>query len=264
MEAVAHARGQRFLIAFLAGLAFAWLAGVELAHAEEPEGADFGPKPVTVTLPPPGAVGFDISWPQCGGPYPAGPLAFGVVGVNHGKANTKNPCLRSQFRWAASGGATPGVYLNLNSPPKGTYSSLIGPGGRCRPGDAGCVAYNYGYNAAAFAMAYARSQGAVTSEWWLDVETMNTWSADVRVNARVIQGAIDYLQRKNASVGVYSTPYQWREIAGRYAPGLPVWTAGAESLAEAKSRCSPAYAFGGGRVVLVQYVEQFDTNYRCP
>ena len=36
--------------------------------------------------------GNDISWPQCGGSFPAG-QAFGIVGVNDGLANNENPCL---------------------------------------------------------------------------------------------------------------------------------------------------------------------------
>src|SRR5215471_9385169 len=42
----------------------------------------------------PGAAptGNDLSYPQCGTAFPAGP-AFGIVGVNCGLANDLNPCL---------------------------------------------------------------------------------------------------------------------------------------------------------------------------
>jgi hypothetical protein len=124
--------------------------------------------------------------------------------------------------------------------------------------------YNYGWNSARDAAGRARFAGVVTNEWWLDVETMNHWSDNKGLNERIIAGAIEYLEARGFRVGIYSTPYQWGVIAGGYAPGRPVWTAGAENFLEAVGRCTnPRYAFGGGRVELVQYVEKYDTNIIC-
>ncbi|MGI8927185.1 MAG: hypothetical protein ACR2HN_11150 [Tepidiformaceae bacterium] len=205
------------------------------------------------------STGFDISWPQCGGPYPATPYGFGIVGVTGGKAFTENRCFASEWHWAASANAAdPSVYFNVNGVPK-NYRF------RACAGDAYCTAYFYGYNTAAAAVRYARAQGAQPQTWWLDVETMNSWSKDKLLNARVIAGAIDYLQAMDKTAGIYSTPYQWGEIAGYYVPGLPNWSAGADDLEDAKTRCDdPRYAFGGGRVQLVQWVETYDMNYACP
>ncbi|MCK9518136.1 MAG: hypothetical protein M0R74_03765, partial [Dehalococcoidia bacterium] len=76
---------------------------------------------------------------------------------------------------------------------------------------------------------------------------------------------IDYLEGVGLDVGIYSTPYQWGVIAGDYRPGLPVWTAGARDVYDAAARCdNPRYAFGGGTVELVQWVETYDMNYACP
>ena len=75
--------------------------------------------------------GNDISYPQCGGAYPSG-SAFGIVGVNHGLANTLNPCLgpsanypsysQSELYWAVATatGATSqpkaSLYVNTADP----------------------------------------------------------------------------------------------------------------------------------------------------
>ena len=75
--------------------------------------------------------GYDISWPQCGGTYPAKPYDFGIVGVNDGLSYTTNPCFDSEWAWAGAGGS---VYLNVNSPtgPNTTIDST-GPAGNCVP-----------------------------------------------------------------------------------------------------------------------------------
>lgn len=203
-------------------------------------------------------VGYDISWPQCPDNVPAKQFDFAIIGVTGGKAFTENKCLPQQMRWARTGDAMPEVYTNVNGLPSGWTSK------ECAAEDTYCQAYQYGYESAAHAVRYAKEHKANTTFWWLDVETMNRWSPDTFSNARVIAGAIEYLESTNHEVGVYSTPYQWGEIAGNYAPGLPVWTAGADDLDDAKTRCRAKYAFGGGDVKLVQYIaNNFDHNYVC-
>ncbi len=67
-------------------------------------------------------IGNDISWPQCGRTLPKG-QAFGIVGVNGGKATTTNPCLADQLKWAA--GSTG---LNPNQPSTQLYVNTANPG----------------------------------------------------------------------------------------------------------------------------------------
>ena len=72
--------------------------------------------------------GNDISYPQCGGSFPASP-AFAIVGVNDGRANTLNPCLGptssytgSELYWAvasSTGGTSQpktSLYINTADP----------------------------------------------------------------------------------------------------------------------------------------------------
>lgn len=256
-------------------------------------------------LPLAGSVGYDISWPQCpSNELPEGVVNWAIIGVNGGRPTTFNPCFQSQMQWAYTTLTVPQVYINVAGWPTTYANALCGPvptptpvtptplppttpsaSPTLAPGQTPtptpspsptptphpptaadeCNAYQWGYNNAAAAVSYARSFGVSPKNWWLDVETGNYWTDDVSLNAQVIRGTIAYLQNTGKTVGVYSTPRQWRIIAGTFAPGLPVWTAGAADVGEAMGRCNPQYAFGGGQVQLVQYVsEHLDMSYVCP
>ncbi len=211
-----------------------------------------------------GSLGYDISSPQCGGAYPGAPFAFGIVGVNNGRAFRHNSCLASEFAWAKQGSIGPSLYMNLNYAVGSTAPSNISSPKSCAKGDKACQSYNYGWNAAADAWSYAASVGATSSNWWIDIETYNSWSAKPALNVQDIQGAIDYMHNQGASVGFYSTPSMWQSITGNYNFGLPVWVPGASNAQDAPSHCADSYAFNGGSVSLVQYQSNgFDTNYAC-
>ena len=202
----------------------------------------------------PGSTGRALLYTSCGVDFPTPPKTFAIISITAGRSFYQNPCLVSEYSWAMAGSSPPSFVLNLNAPVGTTaFKAQSGPKGSCRADDADCLSYNYGYNAAAAAYADARSQQAFASRWWLDVETTNSWSDDVRANARVVQGAIDYLQSEGVVVGLYSSPGQWRQIVGSYAPTLPLWVAGAPDAATAPRYCTSDHAFGGGTVWLVQY-----------
>jgi hypothetical protein len=198
------------------------------------------------------AVGSDISWPQCGMGYPNNmTYGFAVLGATGGQPFSPNPCLASQWPWAVSTGF-PELYINLQ------YGETNNGPLHCSGQDTGCLAYNWGYQTSEYAVQYAASQtGGATNNvpmWWLDVETENVWSGDPDKNTYVIQGALDYIQRvMNRGVGVYSTSYQWGEIAGSFAPpGVPNWVAGASALDDGGS-CF-ASLWPGGQVWAIQYL----------
>src|SRR5438067_1162072 len=145
-----------------------------------------------------GRYGNDISWPQCGGAFPT-KAGFGIVGVTHGVPFSPNTCLAAEWRWATAAKGAPSFYMNLSNPgAASSHWTQAGP--RSCSGssaDAGC-AYNYGWNAASYALGYASSQtgaSAATSHvWWIDVETTNTWSSNQSLNVAVIQGALTFLK----------------------------------------------------------------------
>lgn len=218
-----------------------------------------------------GSTGYDVSYPQCGTTLPSKPL-FAIVGVNNGRPWNDNPCLASEYTWAKTSTSTRPVGLYMNTANPGTLSSHWGnpatPKPDCNPlmADNLNCAYNYGWNAAAEAMAWASSQNAtVAGPWWLDVETANSWSSDTAANNADLQGSADYLSQNGASsVGVYSTAYQWNTITGTPAgfANLPNWVAGGKSARQAPTLCNSSFA--GGPVQLVQYpAGKLDGDVAC-
>lgn len=209
------------------------------------------------------AHGYDVSFPQCGRPGPALASQFAVVGVNGGRPFRSNPCLPQEYGWALSGSARPQVYLNLE------YGERSNGYVTCLDPDQGCRAYNFGYTAAenAFSNAYTATLGGsnVASIWWLDVETMNDWNQDTGLNGLVIKGALDYLRQAGRTVGIYSTPHQWREIAGGYTPPSSVgnWVVGDE---ESDTNLCGRPLWAGGQVWMFQWINwdaDIDENHAC-
>jgi hypothetical protein len=259
---------------------------------------------------PSGSFGYDINWPQCKGPkspetiplpgapsYPAGSSSYtvAIVGVDGWAVGSPNPCLKAEIAWAAAAKGTNGapydLYMFLNSPSASDTIDEQGPFGTCAEfsgtKQTACQAYNYGYNSAEGAMAYAASQGSSSPVWWLDIENDlcgQYWSCDQTNNSLTVQGALDYLHSQKVTAGIYSTSVQWKGITGGYVPSgpqIPIWVAGAywtsppypvnygywppSTLAP---YCSDKYAFAGGKTWLLQETPgpnnyPFDPDYAC-
>ena len=124
-------------------------------------------------------------------------------------------------------------------------------------------------------MAFVKATGYKPKMWWLDIETGENWPttrADQKVNAAIIQGALDAIGSAGHTVGIYSTWYQWGLITGSYVPpSTPaLWVPGADNptgdVYSAASFCqrallpgdpsrlaSSTLGFAGGAPWLVQY-----------
>ena len=238
--------------------------------------------------------GNDISWPQCGKTFPSG-QAFGIVGVNGGLANKVNPCLgpdnggvsTSELAWAwGSTGASKlpwkvALYVNTADPsplvadwPKSNVVPGIGP---CDGSDSPECAWQYGWERATQDMAWlsaAATQVGVTGKasdypWWLDVETANSWetgSLGLANNVADLQGMVAAFEGAGATVGIYSTSYQWGVITGGSTDGnlagLADWIPGARTLSAAQANCSLA-GFTGAVTITQWFGKPFDGDWAC-
>jgi hypothetical protein len=233
-------------------------------------------------------VGFDISYPQCNGSFP-GPGAYGIVGVNGGRAFSANPCLgtgdgASELSWAGMNAA---LYANTGDP--GPALSSHWPNGQTTPKQCNTASnpgsdtpechYDYGWNAAAdsyrdavnayVSLGWAPAGSATTpvaNEWWLDVETANSWTSSTSLNVQALQGEADYLTAAGAlRVGFYAGSSPWQSITGntKVFSAYPSWVPGAGTVSDAQSKCG-GFGASGGPVALSQYLSgSFDGDYRC-
>lgn len=195
-----------------------------------------------------GTVGTDISYPNCKVELPK--FTFGVVGVGGGRSYTENGCFLKQ---ALSFPQNRSLYVNTGWPDRSDKIDPTSPK-RCAATDKICLAYNYGYNAGAVAYYRAAQDWIRSDTWWLDVETMNSWSVDTEQNRASIQGQYDALKARGVTtVGVYSTTYQWNKITGKWKNGWPTWGATVVTSADQARRFCMDSHFTGGRSMLIQY-----------
>lgn len=233
----------------------------------------------------PALTGNDISYPQCGATIPTG-QAFGIVGVNGGKASNLNACFPAQLAWAkgSKGGTSQpkaAVYVNTGNPGDVyvTNPSIVSywPNtgsntfGNCTGGNDSACAYEYGkYMAQKDAAYVAQTDPTTRFVYWLDVETGNSWNVDKATNQADLIGMVDYFKTIGSQVGIYSTSYQWSQIAGSVTDstnplaGLNNWRPGARNLTSAQSNCSLAPLTIGGAVTLTQYTPStLDYDFSC-
>jgi hypothetical protein len=232
--------------------------------------------------------GIDISHPQCGAIVPA--AEFTIVGVDGGRPFDVHPCLSAQVPLATA------FYVNTANPGP---TSLNWPNGFTSPRacntpsasgadtldcafDYGWKAANNSYDAAVAAQVVAGliPAGATSTktpvEWWLDVESANTWrfgsAFALAANVEVIRGAIAALEaRQVARVGIYSAPAHWLAITGNTTAfaGYASWLAGADTSIVASGWCG-GEGFTTGGIAISQFAihptptATLDGDVRCP
>ena len=233
--------------------------------------------------------GYDASYPQCSGSYPANPL-FGIVGVNGGLANKANPCIGGELHWARDSPGEkrptqPPLSLYIDTANPGAHHVADWPSGGTTPAHGVCngkltnaCSYIYGEQRAAHSyglVAALDPVGATTAPWWLDVELAASWAGTYQLNVAALQGFIAGLRHTGATgrIGIYSTSTQWKDITGLTAQTtsatfngvLPAWVAGTEAtLAQARRNCTSG-GFTGRVPTLAQYrIGPLDADLRCP
>lgn len=265
------------------------VAGVALAVAAAVFAAPSAASAATAAS----TVGYDVSYPQCGKTLPT-THAFGIVGVNGGKATTANSCLSQQLTWAwhssRAVAAQPKAQLYLNTANPGQVISTVTtwptqgmtPYGTCEGSNTMACSWEYGWeraqNSVVSYFTPAAQAAGVDSQpghytWWLDVESTNTWqsgsSAELNRNRATLEGMTYYLTSQNAKVGLYSTRQQWNQIVGPVTTssnlaGKNSWLPGATSLTGATANCKQANLVPGGKVALAQYVlSGWDRDRSC-
>lgn len=205
-----------------------------------------------------GTTGLDVSYPNCKAKISQ--VSFGVVGVGGGLAYTTNNCLASE---AAHFSNNLSLYMNTGWNDQSPYINATSPS-VCATADNNCLAYNYGYNAALEAVNYAANQGVQSSTWWLDVETSNTWNTDTSQNRNSLQGSYDALKKSGAAtIGAYSTTYQWQTITGGWQNNWPNWGATTWRTARQAATYCSGHQFTGGPTYLIQFSGKLDQDYAC-
>ena len=209
-----------------------------------------------------GTTGIDVSYPNCTATLPVS--TFRIVGVSDGLGYSTNPCIANE----AAGAQNLSLYVNTGWNSASSHVNATSPN-VCAVGDNNCLAYNYGYNAGLYALDAANTAGVHAATWWLDVETANTWNADVIQNQYSLQGErVALLLPGNGvtTVGVYSTTAQWKTITGGWPIGWPSWGATTWTTAKQAQTYCTGHQFTGGPSYLMQYkarTSKLDQDVAC-
>ena len=177
-----------------------------------------------------------------------------------------------------------------------TLSPNPNPYGTCTGADDQACSWQYGWDRAIQDMMWLVGTSAAGASnlpsaywWWLDVETGNTWETGtlgLAKNVADLEGMVAAFKSTSETylnvplggvttvgtaglVGIYSTSYQWGQIAGSAIGatsslhGLPDWIPGARTQSGAQSDCSLTSFTAGGVLMSQWFGKPFDGDYAC-
>ncbi len=207
----------------------------------------------------------DLSWPNCQD-LPNLTFSNAVIGINGGLDFHSNPCAANE----AAQVLKYSLYVNSGNPgyPKireigkyplicGRYSGIFA---------LKCYSFNYGYEAAQYSIHQASLDGLHARFWWIDVETINSWTVNKNANRADIEGMIYALHGLlfTVGVGIYTAPNLWHELVGNWQLGLPLWLGtGSQKLNGVANYCRTK-SVTGGPVYMAQYsINNIDFDVVC-
>ncbi|MDP9737916.1 hypothetical protein [Curtobacterium sp. 260] len=222
---------------------------------------------------------MDVSYPQCDAPLPANE-AFAIVGVNGEYPNEDNECLVQELAWAArsaGGSAQPKTQLYVTFanpgldprakfwPTSNTYKGITPSNrfGKC--GTKGgkkqltlACSFVYGYSLGYDDVTIRGIERPAAYRWWIDVELNFSHQSATSQNRAALEGMIAGLKAGGVrTIGIYSTPSQWKTIAGSVGKdsilyGRSNWIAlGRSTITKARQACSST-PLSGGKIAMVQ------------
>jgi hypothetical protein len=213
---------------------------------------------------PAGSTGIDVSWPQqnCSILENSKQTAsFAIIGINHGLDFTGNTCLQQE----TSAFNDYAIYLNTGYPGQTYGLKYKSSPNHCKNTDYQCLAFNYGFNDVLYSLKFADLHNAHTTQWWLDVETDNSWTNNPLINEASLLGMVSALKQSTLlpNIGFYASPVQWSQITGNWQNNSPAWAAtGSTDRASALNACHEV-SFTGGQTILTQYTLKLDQDYAC-
>lgn len=285
------ARKSALSLALCAGL----VAGVLPARTDSPAAAEQANRQasgqvtksmlqVPAAVPASGAVGNDISWPNCpkgmgvvgrrtqGLPLPDPAAQYVIIGLTNGRAFTRNPCLASHLQVAASRDLATSAYTMLSYPNPAERRRYAKSGPYSSRTIAGQVA-NFGYAQAKFALETMSNAGLAAPLVWIDVEPRaeRRWSASKTNNRSLVKGALRAASDRGVTSGIYTYANAWKAIVGNWQVAAPLWAPShtrsrtyAAKKADAVASCARV-GFTGGPLVITQWVHgNRDYNVICP